>query len=65
MNENTETTVATGNMKKHTGGCHCGAVRFEVMVDTSAGSRCNCSIWMAGARSEPWPIAAPEPDMHR
>jgi hypothetical protein len=30
--------------KKHAGGCHCGAVRFEVAVDATAGSRCNCSI---------------------
>ncbi len=30
--------------KKHAGGCHCGAVRFEVNVDATAGSRCNCSI---------------------
>jgi hypothetical protein len=31
--------------KKHTGSCHCGAVRFEVELDVAAGaSRCNCSI---------------------
>jgi len=32
------------NAKKHSGGCHCGAVRFEVEVDATQGSRCNCSI---------------------
>lgn len=33
------------NAKKHTGGCHCGAVRFEVSIDLATGaSRCNCSI---------------------
>src|SRR5262245_66517854 len=31
--------------RKHTGGCHCGAVRFEAELDlTSGGSRCNCSV---------------------
>jgi hypothetical protein len=29
----------------HQGGCHCGAVRFEVALPTGFnGSRCNCSI---------------------
>ena len=26
------------------GGCHCGAVRFRVVVDEHASSDCNCSI---------------------
>jgi hypothetical protein len=30
--------------KKHTGGCHCGAVKITVELDATSGSRCNCSI---------------------
>jgi len=30
--------------KKHTGTCHCGAVRFEAEIDATSGSRCNCSV---------------------
>lgn len=30
--------------KKHTGSCHCGAVKFEVELDASKGSRCNCTV---------------------
>lgn len=32
------------NETKHAGGCHCGAVRFEVTLDARKGTRCNCSI---------------------
>jgi hypothetical protein len=28
----------------HPGSCHCGAVRFTINLDASAGTQCNCSI---------------------
>ena len=31
-------------MKTYTGGCHCGAVRFEVQLDGDPVYDCNCSI---------------------
>jgi hypothetical protein len=32
-------------VRKHTGGCHCGAVRYAVELDLAQGAaRCNCSI---------------------
>ena len=31
-------------MTPYTGGCHCGAVRFEVRVAEKTALRCNCSI---------------------
>jgi hypothetical protein len=48
MDQTKETSGAAAKVsstKKHPGGCHCGAVRFEVEYDESAGAaRCNCSI---------------------
>lgn len=29
---------------KHHGSCHCGDVKFEVVVDATKASRCNCSV---------------------
>ncbi len=43
-NPNSAETSAAGSPNLHTGGCHCGAVRYQVMIDASQGSRCNCSI---------------------
>jgi hypothetical protein len=42
-----ETTERHADSKagKHTGGCHCGAVRFAVEADLAEGAgRCNCSV---------------------
>ena len=36
--------MASNEARKHTGSCHCGAVRFEVQLDATAGSRCNCTV---------------------
>ncbi|HLD79151.1 MAG TPA: GFA family protein [Candidatus Nanoarchaeia archaeon] len=30
-------------MKTYTGGCHCGKVRYEVIMDLKGGMACNCS----------------------
>lgn len=39
-----QTTNPTG-LRKHAGGCHCGAVRFEAELDLAAGAtRCNCTV---------------------
>lgn len=32
------------NKMKHTGGCHCGAVRYEAEADINNVISCNCSI---------------------
>jgi hypothetical protein len=40
-----QNSPSVSNVKKYTGGCHCGAVRFEAELDLSQKiSRCNCTI---------------------
>lgn len=31
---------------KHTGGCHCGKVKYEVEMNLENALRCNCSVCM-------------------
>ena len=40
--EQTQSSVSCASL--HTGGCHCGAVRYQVRLDASRGGRCNCSV---------------------
>src|SRR5687767_6225710 len=35
---------ASNETRTHSGSCHCGAVKFEVQIDATAGSRCNCTV---------------------
>jgi hypothetical protein len=38
-------TTSSPAARLHQGGCHCGAVRFQVRWDPAAGAgRCNCSV---------------------
>jgi hypothetical protein len=35
----------SSGLRSHAGGCHCGAVRFEVELDLDQGvTRCNCTL---------------------
>jgi len=42
--EKTHETSPASGPQVHTGGCHCGAVRYQVSIDVAQGARCNCSI---------------------
>jgi hypothetical protein len=35
---------AAKQIRNHKGSCHCGAVKFEVRIDATSGSRCNCTV---------------------
>jgi hypothetical protein len=50
----------------HTGGCHCGKVRFEVTTDPTQAIACNCSIcskqglWLTFATPEQFKLVSGE-----
>jgi hypothetical protein len=49
-------------LKKYSGSCHCGALKFEADIDLSKGTtKCNCSIC---AKARAW-FALVEPEHYR
>ncbi len=37
-------TEPVSGLRRHEGGCHCGAVRYAATLDLQRGSHCNCTI---------------------
>ena len=35
---------AASEIADHSGSCHCGAVKFEVRIDATSGTGCNCTV---------------------
>ena len=44
QNQETQGTDTSSTKQTFTGGCHCGAVRFEAAFDPNTGTKCNCSM---------------------
>ena len=42
--ESSNESIPEAGPTLHSGGCHCGKVRYRVTIDTRQGGRCNCSI---------------------
>jgi hypothetical protein len=63
-------TNTTFRPKTYTGGCVCGAVRYEAVIDFSSGTtRCNCSIctkaslWSVMVRPDAFKLVAGEGEL--
>jgi len=60
---------ASNERRKHSGSCHCKNNRFEVEIDATHGSMCNCSICQKGVelvgvvKTEAFRLLTPESNL--